>query len=126
VLDLDRLRQMDAAAWFAFLRDEYSRWKYTAANRYGSTTKALRCFVEAHGLEALDQYRKRLLALAPGDTAAALKVAAEIPGLGIAGGSGLLRRARRPVARSGDATVLLRAMASVTSVKLVKYLQITV
>jgi hypothetical protein len=89
-LDLDRLRHMDAAAWYAFLRDEYFRWKYTAANRYGSTTKTLRRFVEARGVEALDQYRKRLLTLDPGDTEAALKAAADIPGLGIAGASGLL------------------------------------
>jgi hypothetical protein len=47
-LDLDRLRRMDATAWYHFLRDEYFRWKYTAPNRYGSTTKLLREFADEH------------------------------------------------------------------------------
>lgn len=89
-LDLDRLRRMDARRWYDFLRDEYFRWKYTAANRYASTTKALRRFVDAHGVEALDRHRERLLMLDPDDVTAALRTAAAIPGLGIAGASGLL------------------------------------
>jgi hypothetical protein len=30
-LDLERLCGLDAEGWYAFLRDEYFRWKYTAA-----------------------------------------------------------------------------------------------
>lgn len=89
-LDLDRLRRLDALGWYAFLHNEYFRWKYTAPNRYGSTTKLLREFSDAHGVEALDQYRRRLLALEPADIASALEAADEIPGLGISGASGLL------------------------------------
>src|SRR6185312_3920986 len=62
-LDLDRLRQMDAHTWYDFLQEEYFRWKYTAPNRYGSTTKWLRRFVETRGVEGLDQFRRCLLTL---------------------------------------------------------------
>jgi hypothetical protein len=81
---------MDATAWYHFLRDEYFRWKYTAPNRYRSTTKLLREFADARGLEALDEHRKRLLTLDPGDIAGAVMVAHAIPGLGTSGASGLL------------------------------------
>src|SRR5438046_3188741 len=41
-LDRERIRQMSSDEWFAFLRDEYFRWKYTAANRYATTTSVLK------------------------------------------------------------------------------------
>ncbi len=78
-LDLDRLPRMDAPRWDAFLRDEYFCWKYTAPNRFESTTKPLRKFTETRGVEALDQHRKRLLALDPADIASALEAADHIP-----------------------------------------------
>jgi hypothetical protein len=84
-IDLDRLRQMDARGWYEFLRDEWA-----ALNRYDQITNALRPFVDATGIEALDRCRKQLLALDPGDIATALKAASAIPGLGISGGSRLL------------------------------------
>jgi hypothetical protein len=84
-LDLDRLRRMDASGWYEFLRDEYGR-----ANQCRNITKSLSSFVDATGVEALDRCRKRLLALDPSDIRTALKAASTIPGLGIAGASGLL------------------------------------
>src|SRR6185436_3731729 len=33
-LDREWIRLLDEKAWYKFLRDEYFRWKYTAANRY--------------------------------------------------------------------------------------------
>jgi hypothetical protein len=84
-LDLDRLRRMDARGWYEFLRDEYA-----PANEYRWITRSLSPFVDAPGVEALDRCRKRLLALDPSDVRTALKAASNIPGLGIAGASGLL------------------------------------
>ncbi|WP_354681927.1 hypothetical protein [Cupriavidus necator] len=41
-LDPQAIAGLDAHAWYEFLLNKYFRWKYTAANRYGSTTKFLR------------------------------------------------------------------------------------
>jgi hypothetical protein len=90
-LDLKRIRSMDAKGWYEFLRDEYFRWKYTAANRYATTTKHLRTYEQEEGaLDALHQIKERLLALDPIDIRLALSTASEIRGLGTAGASGLL------------------------------------
>jgi len=89
-LDLARLRQMGPEAWYAFLRDEYFRWKYTAPNRYASTTRLLRLHVEEKGLDRLDAIRRHLLSVDPDDIEGALEVARRIPGLASAGASGLL------------------------------------
>ncbi|HEV2551717.1 MAG TPA: hypothetical protein VGU20_30690 [Stellaceae bacterium] len=70
--------------------DEYFRWKYTAPDRYATTTAVLKRFVDENGLGHLDQLRSRLLTLDTTDVRSALKVACEIPGLGTAGSSDLL------------------------------------
>src|SRR5207244_3516012 len=41
-LDLSRIRRLDARGWYEFLLNEYFRWKYTAPNRYVTTTRSLR------------------------------------------------------------------------------------
>ena len=89
-LDLERLRRMDANGWYKFLRDEYFRWKYTAPNRYATTTRQLRRYVDDDMLGDLDQIRKRLLTLDPDDIHSGLETASRIRGLGPAGASGLL------------------------------------
>src|SRR5438445_10495754 len=89
-LDLERLRHMNAQSWYDFLKDEYFRWKYTAPNRYATTTRQLRRYVDDNTLGELDQVRKRLLTLDPNDISLGLKTAKEIHGLGTAGASGLL------------------------------------
>jgi len=89
-LDLARLRSLDAEGWYEFLRDEYFRWKYTAANRYATTTGHLERFVEENGLGKLDQVRLRLLGIDPHGVLDGLVAAKAIPGLGVAGASGLL------------------------------------
>jgi hypothetical protein len=76
--------------WYDFLHDEYFHWKYTADNRYATTTSHLRKYIEANELSELDSIRKKLLSLNPRDIRLGLSTAKEIKGLGIAGASGLL------------------------------------
>jgi hypothetical protein len=89
-LDAERLRGMSGEEWYAFLRDEYFRWKYTAPNRYVTTTNALRRYVEAYSVEPLLSIKERLLSAEVMNVRAGLSIATNIPGLGIAGASGLL------------------------------------
>jgi hypothetical protein len=89
-LNLSRLGKFNQMEWYSFLKDEYFRWKYTADNRYASTTKAFRRYRDEDRLDELDQIRKRLLSLDSKDVRAGLEVAYEIHGLGPAGASGLL------------------------------------
>jgi hypothetical protein len=89
-LDLERLRRLDARGWYEFLRDEYFRWKYTARNRYATTTKHLRRYLDDGTLGDLDQIRGRLLTLDTDDIRSGLEAASAIRGLGTAGASGLL------------------------------------
>ena len=90
-LEKDRIRNLDADGWFRFLHDEYFRWKYTAPNRYATTTASLRrkCSNSA-GRAKLNGIRGKLLALDASGIASALETASQIPGLGTAGASGLL------------------------------------
>ncbi len=89
--DRQCIRQMSAEEWFSFLRDDYFRWKYTAPNRYATTTAALnrKCATQ-DGRNALDQIRGQILDLRPEQIRESLKIVSRIPGLGIAGASGLL------------------------------------
>ena len=89
-LDMDRIRRMDAPGWYHFLLHEYFRWKYTAPNRYATTTRQLRRYSETGTLEELHRIKERLLAVDRTDVGRALSVADEIRGLGTAGASGLL------------------------------------
>lgn len=89
-LGLDRIRRMDAPGWYHSLLDEYFRWKYTAANRYATTTRHLRRYAETGTLDALHRIKERLLTIDRTDVRRALSIADEIRGLGIAGASGLL------------------------------------
>ena len=90
-LDLARIRGLDAQGWYDFLRSEYFRWKYTAPNRYATTTRSLaQQFAELGGRERLHDIKSRLLKIDTADVGAALAVAREIRGLGVAGASGLL------------------------------------
>jgi len=89
-LDKNRLQRLTPQEWYDFLRNEYFRWKYTANNRYATTTSHLRKYIDANELSALDNIRKKLLNLDPRNIRLGLSTAAEIKGLGIAGASGLL------------------------------------
>ena len=89
-LDLARLRSFSANEWLQFLLDEYFLWKYTAPNRYATTTKKLLDYVAAGMLSDLNATRISLLEFPPENIKFGLVIALRIPGLGVAGASGLL------------------------------------
>lgn len=93
--EMDRLQVaaiagMDETQWYAFLLDKYFRWKYTAPNRYGSTTKHLRYSVDQRGPAYLFIIKEKLLNFDLNDIEEGLQIATGISGLGAPGASGLL------------------------------------
>lgn len=89
-LKVERITSLDPTEWYDFLHDKYFRWKYTAPNRYATTTRQLRKYWDSNQLDRLFDIKQRLLRINVADIAAGLSIAKEIPGLGIAGASGLL------------------------------------
>lgn len=89
-LDLKRLQNLSPQGWYDFLHDEYFRWKYTAPNRYATTTIQLRKYVDGGALVELEKLRQQILNLDINDVRLGLKTAKMIRGLGTAGASGLL------------------------------------
>jgi hypothetical protein len=90
-LDPKTVEAMDTNAWYQFLLEKYFRWKFTAPNRYASTTKHLKeCPGSPILMNSLRVNKERLFSLNKADIKACLMCAATIPGLGTAGGSGLL------------------------------------
>ncbi len=89
-LELWRFQGLSSREWYDFLHDEYFRWKYTAPNRYATTTAQLRKYANGGALDELDGIRQQLLNLDLNHVAAGLKTAKRIRGLGTAGASGLL------------------------------------
>jgi hypothetical protein len=89
-LDAEDVNRMNADGWYEFLKNKYFRWKYTAPNRYATTTKFLKRYREEGNLGALLQIKERLFTFDKDDIEAGLKIATLINGLGTAGASGLL------------------------------------
>ncbi len=89
-LDNETTRTMDPQAWYWFLLDKYFRWKYTAPNRYASTTKALRTYAANNEFSVLHALKERLFASDRDNIQLCLTLATSIRGLGTAGASGLL------------------------------------
>jgi len=89
-LDLESIRSMDAEGWYSFLLNDYFRWKYTAPNRYATTTRSLRQYEETGQMSDLVRIKDRLLSVDRTETREAVSIAREIKGLGTAGASGLL------------------------------------
>lgn len=89
-LDLHSLRGLSPPEWYEFLHDRYFRWKYTASNRYATTTKSLRTYLAEGRLAELDKIRRDLFVFNRLDIEAGLQIACRIRGLGVAGASGLL------------------------------------
>lgn len=89
-LDPESVRVMDAQEWYTFLLEKYFRWKYTAPNRYASTTKSLREYNTPLMLPLLHKIKDRLFAADKQDIKQCLSIASTISGLGPPGASGLL------------------------------------
>jgi hypothetical protein len=89
-LQIEDIVFLNPEGWFRFLHDQFFRWKYTAPNRYATTTKYLKRYMDSNRLEELFNIKKELLALDLSDIAQGLSVAKTIHDLGIPGASGLL------------------------------------
>jgi hypothetical protein len=90
VLELETIQRYSPHDWYDFLLQKYFRWKYTAPNRYATTTGLLKRYNEESNLDELDKIRTQLLNIDTKDIAGSLEVACRINGLGVAGASGLL------------------------------------
>lgn len=89
-LNVAYLAQLDSRGWYEFLEKEYFRWKFTANNRYATTTSQLRKYIADNTLDELHQIKLELISLDPTDISKGLSTAKRIHGLGCAGASGLL------------------------------------
>lgn len=86
----DSISALDENGWIEFLIQKYYRWKYTAPNRYATTTNALRRQVDRLGMDRIYSYRKDILEQGPASIRKGLEAAMQPGGLGTAGASGLL------------------------------------
>jgi hypothetical protein len=89
-LNADTVMKMGPDGWYKFLLEKYFRWKYTAPNRYASTTRILRTYASNNELSALHAIKERLFARDKNNIEQCMAVACSIRGLGTAGASGLL------------------------------------
>lgn len=89
-LKLKQIESFDPSAWYQFLLERYFRWKYTAPNRYATTTMHLKNYIKTGRLQELFEIKNLLLNFDMADIQAGLLAATKINGLGVAGASGLL------------------------------------
>ena len=89
-LDPSAVWRMGPDEWYQFLLDKYFRWKYTAPNRYATTTRQLKKYGETGALDELHRIKADLFTIGNSDIASKLSAATRIRGLGPAGASGLL------------------------------------
>ena len=113
-LSVEEIERSDSLQWYEFLRDKYFRWKYTAPNRYATTTNKLRSYVDENALAHLDKIRRVLLVDAVQDLRIGLSAAKQIHGLGFAGASGLLALMYPHIYGTVDQFVV-KALAQITT-----------
>jgi hypothetical protein len=90
-LDRERIRTLTPSAFFTWLHDRYFFWKYTQPNRLATTRASLLKYqMKDPLLTRLGSIQRDLFAVRPNHVEHGLAVATQIPGLGVAGGSGLL------------------------------------
>jgi len=90
-LDSNTIKEMDAEQWYDFLLYKYFYWKYTAPNRYRTTTIQLKKYLEIpDGLNDLNLIKKSIFSFDKNDILKGLQISKQIKGLGTAGASGLL------------------------------------
>lgn len=87
---LAEIQRYDPDEWWNYLLHQYFRWKYTAKNRYATTTQQLQKCATADGRARLHAIKGRLFSFDRSDVREGLRIAGEVPGLGTAGASGLL------------------------------------
>ena len=86
----DDVRHLDADQWYDWLRNKYFFWKYTAPNRYATTTRHLERHATTAGRHHLLTIRDQVLGCEDASIGEALLAAKQFKGLGPAGASGLL------------------------------------
>jgi hypothetical protein len=90
-LDTNSIKEMRPYEWYSFLFYKYYFWKYTAPNRYATTTKCLNTYKnDPFGLDELFLIKNKMFEFDKKDIETGLKIASSIKGLGISGASGLL------------------------------------
>jgi hypothetical protein len=90
-LDANVVKSMNPEEWYDFLLHKYFFWKYTAPNRYTTTTRQLMKYKTSPcGLDALFLIKGSIFDFNKDDIVSGLKIACSIKGLGTAGASGLL------------------------------------
>jgi len=89
--DVSVVHDMNKQECYKFLKNKYFYWKFTAPNRYATTTKHLKKYLGPDdNLDNLYAIKQKLLQFDKEDIKAGLAIAQQIRGLGIAGASGLL------------------------------------
>ena len=86
----DDVRHLDADQWYEWLRHKYYVWKYTAPNRYATTTAHLDRQAADAGRDHLRTIRDEVLGCEKTSIQDALRAATKFRGLGPSGASGLL------------------------------------
>lgn len=92
-LDPNKIRAMGPDEWYAFLSQKYFFWKFTAPNRYATTTKQLqRHRQEQGGMGRLFHTKESIFLFDRRDAKKGIQIvqSPNIRGLGVAGASGLL------------------------------------
>jgi hypothetical protein len=90
-LSTNLVQAMNPDEWYNFLLRKYFFWKYTAPNRYATTTTQLKKYkTSSYGLDELFLIKKRIFNFNKDDIITGLKIASSIKGLGTVGASGLL------------------------------------
>jgi hypothetical protein len=90
-INISEIKKMTPNQWYNFLLNKYFFWKFTAPNRYKTTTNHLSKYLsQDDGLDNLFKIKEKLFSFDKENIAKGLKIAQEIRGLGPAGASGLL------------------------------------
>ena len=89
-LDTQFINMMEVEDFYNFLHDEYFKWKYTAPNRYVTTTAQLKKYQIYNSMHELKNLHEQLFSFDKNNIKEGLRIATSIRGLGTAGASGLL------------------------------------
>ncbi len=90
-LDTQSIKEMGPEQWYEFLLQKYFYWKYTAPNRYATTTAQLKKYKTIdNGLAELFSIKEKIFDFDKEDICLGLEISGSIRGLGPAGASGLL------------------------------------